>query len=309
LIRYISRQKPLYFFKIKKYNLTVYWEDMKMESQIAKAIHLQYQPVALLWSDEKPEGAMQFAEGRWGCIMWLLVHAAKGKPAVADRKTFGCFGGGVGLGFGNQYKNFPGGEEGFCHFLSSGNVTRPGGAEIAEKIKPFMTKESHENFLHGERYIKNPEGVRKFIETLPITDIPAPYVVFKPLADVDLTQERPQAVIFFVNPDQLSALTVLANYGRGYNENVIMPFAAGCQTIGIYPYREANSSRPRAVVGMTDLSARLYVRKQLGDPNYMTFAAPFHFFEEMEDNVPGSFLERHTWQSLLSERRQDKKEN
>jgi len=30
-------------------------------------------------------------------------HAAKGKAAVADIKTFGCFGGGVGLGFGNQY--------------------------------------------------------------------------------------------------------------------------------------------------------------------------------------------------------------
>jgi hypothetical protein len=33
----------------------------------------------------------------------------------------------------------------------------------------------------------------------------------------------------------------------------------------------------------------------------MTFSMPFAFFEEMEQNVPGSFLERHTWQSLLSE--------
>ena len=273
-----------------------------MESQIAKATHLQYQPVALLWSDDKPEGAMQFSEGRWGCVMWLLVHAAKGKPAVADRKTFGCFGGGVGLGFGNQYTNFPGGEEGFCHFLSSGNAPRPGGAEIAEKIKPFMTKESHDNFLHGERYIKNPEGVRKFIDVLPMMEIPRAFVVFKPLSDVDLSIEKPRVVIFLVNPDQLSALTVLANYGRGDNENVIMPFAAGCQTIGIYPYRELKSPSPRAVVGMTDLSARLYVRKQLGDPNFMTFAVPFHLFEEMEQNVSGSFLERHTWQSLLAEK-------
>jgi len=68
-----------------------------MESSIAKAIQLKYQPVALLWSDEKPADAMQFAEGKWGCVMWLIVHAAKGKTAVADKKTFGCFGGGVGL--------------------------------------------------------------------------------------------------------------------------------------------------------------------------------------------------------------------
>jgi hypothetical protein len=91
---------------------------------------------------------------------------------------------------------------------------------------------------------------------------------------------------------------VLANYGRGDNENVIMPYAAGCQTIGIYPYREARSERPRAVVGLTDLSARVYVRRQL-DGNLMTFALPPAMFEEMEANVEGSFLESHTWKTLL----------
>jgi hypothetical protein len=34
----------------------------------------------------------------------------------------------------------------------------------------------------------------------------------------------------------------------------------------------------------------------------MTFSAPFALFAEMEQNVPGSFLARHTWQSLLSEK-------
>lgn len=274
-----------------------------MESQIAKAIHLRYQPVALLWSNEKPEGAMQFTEGKWGCVMWLAASAAKGKPAAADKKTFGCVGGGVGLGFGNQYLNFPGGEEGFCYFLSSGNAGRPGGAKLAEQVKPFMTRESHDNFLNGERYIKSPKLVEKFVKALPMTDVPSAYVVFKPLSDVDPAKEKPQTIIFFADPDQLSALTVLANYGRGDNENVTMPYAAGCQTIGIYPYRESKSARPRAVVGMTDLSARDYVRKQLGDPNFMTFAVPFALFEEMEQNVPGSFLERHTWQNLLKQGR------
>jgi uncharacterized protein (DUF169 family) len=273
-----------------------------MESVIAKSIHLAYHPVALVWSDEKPIGAMQFQENKWGCVMWLAAHAAKGKVAVADSKSFGCFGGGVGLGFGNQYKNFPGGEEGFCHFLSTGNAGREGGPELAEKIKPYMTKESYENFLHGERYVKSPGLVEKFVKSLPLMEIPAKYVVFQPLNDVDSAQEKPQTIIFFVNPDQLSALVVLANYGRGDNENVIIPYAAGCQTIGIYPYREAKSAKPRAVVGLTDLSARVYIRKQLNDPHLMTFAAPFALFEEMEQNVPGSFLERHTWQSLMSEK-------
>lgn len=271
-----------------------------MQSQIAHAIQIKYQPVALLWSDEKPADAMQFSEGKWGCVMWLAVHAAKGKTAVADIKTFGCLGGGVGLGFGNQYKNFPGGEDGFCHFLSTGNAARKEGMEIAEKIKPFMTHEAHDNFLHGERYVKSPELVGQFVKALPIIQIDKPFVVFRPLADIDPIKEKPQSVIFFVDPNQLSALVVLANYGRGDNDNVIIPFAAGCQTIGIYPYAEAKSEKPRAVVGLTDLSARVYIRKQLGDPHLMTFTVPFALFEEMEQNVSGSFLERHTWKSLLS---------
>jgi uncharacterized protein (DUF169 family) len=272
-----------------------------MESLIAKAIQIKCQPVALLWSNQKPQGAMQFQNGKWGCIMWLVAHAAKGKSAVADAKTFGCFGGGVGLGFGNQYKNFPGGEDGFCHFLSDGNVKKEGGKELAEKIKPFMRAEAYDNFLHGERYVKTPALVEKFVENLPLTEIPEQYVIFQPLDTVDTKKEKPQTIIFFVNPDQLSALVVLANFGRGDNENVIIPYAAGCQTLGIYPYREAKSAKPRAVVGLTDLSARVYIRKQLGDNHLMTFSAPFALFEEMEQNVPGSFLERHAWQSLLSE--------
>ena len=102
---------------------------------------------------------------------------------------------------------------------------------------------------------------------------------------------------FFTDPDQLSALVILANYGRETNDNVIIPYAAGCQTLVIYPYREIAAEVPRAVVGLTDLSARNYIRQQLGD-NLMTFAVPLKMFHEMEGNVEGSFLERPVWEKL-----------
>ncbi|MDY6881889.1 MAG: DUF169 domain-containing protein [Desulfatiglans sp.] len=269
-----------------------------MISKIADATSLKYPPVALIWSEEKPEGAIQFKEQKWGCVMWLVAGAARGKTAVCDRRTFGCVGGGVGMGFGNQYKNFAGGEDCFCHFLSSGNEQWEQGRRTAEEVKPYLTKEMHDDFVQGERYLKDPGAVRKFIDGLPIMDIPATFVVFKPLSEVDKAKEKPQVVVFFADPDQLSALVVLANYGRGDNENVIIPYAAGCQTIGIYPFQEAAAERQRAVVGLTDLSARVHIRKQLGE-HLMTFALPLAMFEEMEGNVEGSFLERPTWQSLV----------
>ena len=267
-----------------------------MESQIAHKLKLRYAPVALTWSETRPEKAAEFKEGKWGCVMWMVARAARGGTAVCGRKTFGCFGGGVGLGFGDVYKQFPGGEDGFCHFLSVGNDQWETGQQLAEKVKPHMTEDSFDHFMHGERYMKSPEQVKRFIRGLPITDIPAPYVVFKPLADID-QDAAGQVVIFFADPDQLSALVILANYGRETNENVIIPYAAGCQTIGIYPYREAESDVPRAVVGLTDISARTYIRQQLGD-NLMTLAVPMKMFHEMEANVEGSFLERPVWEKL-----------
>ena len=47
---------------------------MERSSSIAAALRLRFDPVALSWRDGRPEGARQFQEGRWGCLMWLLAH-------------------------------------------------------------------------------------------------------------------------------------------------------------------------------------------------------------------------------------------
>lgn len=269
-----------------------------MESAIKNATAMKHEPVAIIMTDDLPADAKQFKAGKWGCVMWMMVSSTRGKTAAFDKETFGCFGGGVGLGFGNQYKNFPGGEDCFCYFLSTGNEQWEQGKKTGEQVRQFMRDEAYEDFMFGEGYVKTPDLVQKFIACLPIMDIEAEYVVFKPLSEVDPEKETPTVVVFLCDMDQLSALTVLANYDRETNDNVIIPYAAGCQTIGIYPFAEASSENPRGVVGMTDLSARVNVKRMLGD-DVMTFAAPYKLYQEMEKNVPGSFLERSTWKKLM----------
>lgn len=267
-----------------------------MQSRIVDALRLKYSPVALLWTDEKPQGAMQFAPGRWGCVMAAFAAVAEqGKVAAFDRETFGCWGGGVGLGFGNAYEKFPGGVECFRRFLSSGNELCEQGRSVAEACAGWMKGQLREEFLHGEGYFKGPEQVERWLQEMPLMDIPSQYVVFKSIAQVTQA-EQPQVIVLLVNPDQLSALVVLSNYGRGGADNTIIPFAAGCQSIGIVAYREAGRDKPRAVVGLTDLSARKCVRR-LGK-DLLSVAIPRKMFQEMEADVPGSFLEKHTWQSL-----------
>lgn len=268
-----------------------------MKSKIAESVKLKYEPVAILLTDVKPESARQFKEGKWGCVMFLVAAAAKGETAVLDRKTFGCQGGGTGMGFGNQYLNFAGGEECFCYFLSVGNEAWEHGRRVSEKVKPFLRGEAFDNFLHGERYVKSPELVKAFIRCLPMTEVPTEFVVLKPLKEV-ADGEKPEVILFLGDMDQISALTILANYAREGNENVIFPYAAGCQSIGIYAFREARSDNPRAVLGLNDISARVAVKQLLKD-DLMSFAMPLSLFHEMEATVPGSFLERPTWEHLM----------
>lgn len=269
-----------------------------MKSKIAEAIGLKYNPVAVVLAEEKPENALQFKPGKWGCVMFLFANAARGKTAAFDAQTYGCWGGGVGLGFGNAYEQFPGGVDCFTRFLSSGNKHWEKGRQVGEGLAGAAGKEFADDFLEGERYVKNPELVDQWVkEELPIMNIKSRYVLFKPLSDTDPVAEKPEDVVFTVDADQLSALVVLANYERQGMENVIIPQAAGCQQIGIIPWNEAKSENPRAVVGLTDISARKNVRKLLG-AEYLSFAIPWKMFLEMESNVDGSFLQRPTWQSL-----------
>ncbi|KZL92707.1 DUF169 domain-containing protein [Clostridium magnum] len=240
-----------------------------MESCLVKKLSLHYEPVAVLLSNEKPEGALQSKEGKWSCIIPLFIAAAKGKISVFERKTTECPGGKVGLGFG-QYPNYPDGIE---YFLSVGKS----------------------DLFEGEGYKKNPELGGEFVNCLPITDIPYQYVIFKPLSQIDTTKEKPELIVFYVNTNQLSALTTLANYYRPGNENVMIPFGSGCQSIFLLPYAEAQKENPRAVVGLTDITVRPMLEADM-----LSFSVPYKMFLYMEENVEGSFLEKHLWHRVVT---------
>ena len=240
-----------------------------MDSIIAKELKLRYQPIATLFTDERPEDALQFKEGERGCVIAMLTAAGEGKTVVFDRLSTGCRGGVAGLCFGSTFDQFPGG---FEYFLSTGRG---------------------EGYPEGEGYKQTPELAKRFAESINTVDLPFAYRVFMPLAKVNLERSTPDLVTFYANPDQLSALVVLANYGRVDNESVAIPFGAGCHSICLLPYHQAKKELPRAIVGIIDISARPKV-----DPDILSFTVPFKMFQEMEGNVRGSFLDRKDWKKV-----------
>lgn len=241
-----------------------------MKTILAEKLKLKYFPVAILFSDQKPENALQFQEGKRGCVTALLTAAMKGKTVVIDRKTVGCIGGMAGMCYGNQYHLMPGGIE---YFLSTGRG---------------------EGYREGEGYIKDPKLAKQFVDTLPYVDIGQQYVVIKPLQEVDCEVEEPQLVCMYANPDQLSALVVLANYDREMNDHVIIPFASGCQSICLLPYAQKKAALPKAVIGMTDITVRPLVPAEV-----LSFTIPFTMYQEMEKNCEGCFLDKEIWQKVV----------
>lgn len=268
-----------------------------MHSNLEQALALRFPPLALYYAQELP-AAVKVPKPL--CSMMLVAQAAKGQAVAIAKGSCGCPGANEGFTLTSPCPDsFPGGRECLLRFLSIGNQDWEHGRAVLEQLKEGgAPKIMLQEFAQGEGFLKTPERVAQWLEEVPKLEPEAPYVVMKPLADLD-TGETPKVVTFLVDPDQLSALVVLANFARPGVDNVRVPFAAGCASLALYPFYECAQAHPRAVIGLTDISARFYLRKPLGR-DVMSFTVPWDLFEEMESNASESFLIRFAWKTMMA---------
>jgi len=221
-------------------------------------------PLVFFYTDTPVAAATVKPAQHRECFLGQLRRVRDGESLALAVDSIGCPGGRRYLGFSQAMM------PNFEYFLSCGI---PG-------------------VMEGERYKKSPGLVREFLRDAFTFEAPARYVVFRRWDRIEAADE-PLAVAFLAPPDVLSCLFTLAGFDESDPEAVIAPFAAGCGSVVAYAVREAKSERPRAILGLFDVSARPFV-----SPGVLSFTVPWAKFVRMVGNLPESFVTTPSWERV-----------
>jgi hypothetical protein len=221
-------------------------------------------PITYYYTDEPGNVTIVPSTGKWSCIICQLQKVRNGESLAFSAESVKCGGAKRYLGFAENIR------PNFEYFLSCGI----------------------ENQMEGERYIRTPELVLELMKKQKKLIISGKYIVFKRWDHLD-EKDNPDVAVFFALPDILSGLFTLANFDQSEPDSTITPFAAGCGSLVYFPTIEKDSLRPRAVIGMFDISARPCVPMGV-----LTFSVPMIKFTKMISYMDESFLITDSWKKV-----------
>ncbi|MCJ7500196.1 DUF169 domain-containing protein [bacterium] len=221
-------------------------------------------PFALFYSeDERYWNDLRPQEG-FRCMIAHFSPVLKGQRVAFAEETIACPGGVRYSGFHTEP------DPGLKHFLSCGI---PGEME-------------------GLRLKKTPELVEESSGDHTVAKAGGRFLVASRLDRLE-TDETPEVVAWLAPPDVISALFHLAAFHSTDRSSVISPQSSGCGALINFPMAEKEKEHPRAILGMFDISARPYVRK-----DHLSFAVPLSLFKEMASNMEESFLITESWERV-----------
>jgi hypothetical protein len=221
-------------------------------------------PITFYYTDDPGDATIMPSTGKWKCIICELQRVRSGQSLAFSAESVKCGGAKRYLGFTDKMR------PNFEYFLSCGI----------------------ENQMEGERYIRTPELVTALMKKQKKAVINGKYIVFKRWDFLE-ENDNPDVAIFFTVPDVLSGLFTLANFDQSEPDSTIAPFAAGCGSLVYFPYIEKDTARPRAVLGMFDVSARPCVSEGL-----LTFSVPLNKLTQMISYMDESFLITDSWKKV-----------
>jgi hypothetical protein len=225
----------------------------------------KYKPCGVYFDHTKPEDALEIKKKGNGCVVPLILKASTGVPFVVSEESTGWPCSAFYLGFQDT---------------------------IFEGIEYFLSNKD-DFFRPCEKFIQNPVLAKSFISNINPVKPDKKYIIIKPLENFK-GDEIPESVLFFVNADQLSALSFLMHYDAPEQpDRIIAPFASSCMATITYPLKMARNNEEKAIIGNFDIAARTRMPADI-----LSFALPYRFLERMAAYIPESFFTTHNWATI-----------
>jgi hypothetical protein len=266
-----------------------------MDSAIVRNLRPEFEPVAVVWSDSLPPDVVQFKEGKFGCTLYLFAQASRrGKIAGGSRKTIACDGGRAALGLDPSFATRD--VEIYAPLFSKGLKSARNRARYQARMDAAPKRFRH-LYEYGERRHCSYELSEAWIlHGLPRFKNPHEYVLFEPLRLV-VPGENVRAVIFPVNPVELSGLITLAGSVIEGTDPVQAPPGPDCTSITAFAYAQADLEPPRAVLGMQGVDGREVMRRRFRD-DVVTLTLPTPLFWRMEEEADDCVFQTPSWKDL-----------
>ena len=226
--------------------------------RLAKCVPFIFPATCWYFTSRIPDNAITPDQETWSCMMKYIEKIATGEKLCLSAQNPGCSGAACYLGFKESEVN--------------------AGSFLARKEK-FKKSIELGNAFYAE--IQAPPAKDDYLVLERIDNLEA-YII-------------PEVITLWVDATSLSGLVTLANYDRPTNDNVLIPFASGCQSIWTIPYKEKIQNIPKCIIGLIDPAARLY----LPHDDILSFSIPINRFIELVDNISDSFLESVVWNSVV----------
>lgn len=224
--------------------------------KITESVPFKYPATGWFFSEEAVEDSFVFTKDKWVCIFmyWKFVFNKGKRIRFSDDNNAAC--------------------SGIAEFGGFSEYIDDGGHFIAEVERFKKSKDlAHKYYKESLQGVHPPK---------------AKYVYWEQIDSIDENQEI-EVVNLYPDAAGLASLSVLSGYDRETNlDNVVTPFASGCESLFTVPYHEGFSEKPKAVIGLMDYLVRKYVPDDM-----LAFSLPANRFVEMANNIEGSFLDKN----------------
>lgn len=159
-----------------------------------------------------------------------------------------------------------------------------------------MQRENHVAFLvDGEGLKASRNFMNQWLDHIKVYNQEHPNILIGPLRDNQYKYLK--TITFYVNPDQLSALMLGAEYHNCQSDPppVTAPFGSGCMQL-VTLFDDLNT--PQAIIGSTDIAMRAFL-----PPNIIAFIVTKSMFKQLCELDEKSFLYKSFWENLKEVRR------